>query len=71
MLQARWNHPPNWPPPPAGWMPPPGWYPSPYWPPPPPGWQLWLPVVIEEPAPAADEGRGISGPNIVIALGAV
>jgi len=70
MLAARWNHPPNWPSPPAGWTPPPGWYPPPYWPPPPPGWQLWLPIVIEEPTPAVDERRGISGPNIIIALGA-
>jgi len=70
MLQARWNPPPNWPAPPAGWTPPPGWYPPGDWPPPPPGWQLWLPLAIEEPFAAAEERRGISGPNIAIALGA-
>src|SRR3712207_3345098 len=41
-MSARFNPPPNWPPPPVGWTPPSGWQPDPRWGPPPAGWQLWV-----------------------------
>jgi hypothetical protein len=37
-----WNHPPNWPPPPAGWQPADGWRSDPSWPPAPAGWRFWI-----------------------------
>jgi hypothetical protein len=41
-VRARFNPPPNWPPPPPGWTPAANFTPDPAWPAPPPGWPLWV-----------------------------
>lgn len=55
-MTARFNPPPNWPPPPAGWTPPPDWQPDPAWGPAPQGWQFWV-----EESPPSGFGSGYGG----------
>jgi hypothetical protein len=59
----RFNPAPGWPTPPAGHVPPAGWQPDVTWPPAPSGWQLWIWVADELPAPPPPRQRAVTPPS--------